>query len=105
MISLEIFKAHWEKKFPNIPLQHTHFLIAISGGIDSVVLTYLMHLAGAKFTLAHANFQLRGEESTRDEKFVTDFAGRLQAPIKWAFSKLREKLDMLGLIDLSKKYN
>jgi len=82
MISLEIFKANWEKKFPNIPLQQTHFLIAISGGIDSVVLTYLMHLAGAKFTLAHANFQLRGEESTRDEKFVTDYAGRLKVSLK-----------------------
>jgi tRNA(Ile)-lysidine synthase len=82
MLTLEIFKTHWEKKFPAISLYNTHFLIAISGGIDSVVLTYLMHLVGAKYTLAHANFQLRGEESTRDEKFVTDYANRLHAPMK-----------------------
>ena len=82
MLTLENFKEQWERKFPDISLKHTHFLLAVSGGLDSVGLTYMMHLIGAKCTIAHVNFQLRGEESNRDEQFVTDFANRLQIPFK-----------------------
>jgi len=47
-------------------------LLAISGGVDSVVAAYLMHQAQLNFALAHCNFQLRGEESLKDEYFVKD---------------------------------
>lgn len=46
------------------------YLIAVSGGIDSSVLCELCKQAGLKFSIAHCNFQLREEESERDEKFV-----------------------------------
>jgi tRNA(Ile)-lysidine synthase len=49
-------------------------LIAISGGLDSMVLAKLAMLAGYQIKLAHCNFKLRGEESERDEKFVREFA-------------------------------
>lgn len=51
-------------------------LLAVSGGLDSVVMTHLFALAGYKFAIAHCNFRLRGEESDMDEAFVRELADR-----------------------------
>jgi len=55
-------------------------LIAISGGIDSVVLTDLMHQLKFSISLAHCNFSLRGKESNKDEQFVKNLGEKLNAP-------------------------
>ena len=51
-------------------------ILALSGGIDSMVLSDMLLKAHADFVLAHCNFHLRGEESDGDEQFVRDYAER-----------------------------
>jgi len=55
-------------------------LIAVSGGLDSVVLCDLCHSAGFYFEIAHANFQLRGEDSLIDEFFVKGLSEHYRVP-------------------------
>lgn len=52
------------------------YILALSGGIDSMVLADMLLQAKAEFVLAHCNFHLRGEESDGDEQFVREFAER-----------------------------
>lgn len=55
-------------------------LVAVSGGVDSVVLARLCRWAGYDIEIAHCNFQLRGEESLRDEEYTAQFSGMINAP-------------------------
>ncbi|MHA6280294.1 tRNA lysidine(34) synthetase TilS [Salinimicrobium sp. CAU 1759] len=56
-------------------------LLAVSGGLDSVVLAHLCKDAGLNISLAHCNFQLRGDESDGDEAFVMELADALEAEV------------------------
>ena len=55
-------------------------LLAVSGGMDSVVMTELFRLAGFTYGIAHCNFQLRGEDSEKDELFVASIAKKNKVP-------------------------
>ena len=68
---LELFKQHINQELPL--LKECKLLIAISGGIDSVVLAHLCKVINLNFALAHCNFNLRGNESDADEDFVSKF--------------------------------
>lgn len=55
-------------------------LLAVSGGLDSMVMLNLFHQAGYSIAVVHCNFQLRGEESDLDEAFVIGRCEHLQIP-------------------------
>ena len=62
-------------------LNKSRLLIAISGGLDSVVLTHLCHQLKLNIALAHCNFNLRGNESDGDEEFVLQLAEDLDLEV------------------------
>src|SRR5882724_10247540 len=68
MSLLERFQSNVKQQ--NLFHPKDKLLLAVSGGVDSVVLCELCKQAGYDFKIVHCNFQLRGEESERDEVFV-----------------------------------
>lgn len=67
--------------FQNFPfLKDKKLLLAISGGIDSMVLLHLFRQLNYDFAVAHCNFQLRNEESDADETFVISECQQFQIP-------------------------
>jgi tRNA(Ile)-lysidine synthase len=78
---LEQFNNYWKKEFRHLSTSNCHLLLAVSGGLDSVVLTDLVSKAGFNFTIVHCNFQLRGAESERDEQFVQELAKKYNKEI------------------------
>ncbi|WP_223034199.1 tRNA lysidine(34) synthetase TilS [Hanstruepera marina] len=73
------FNEHIENNFPF--LKKGKLLIAISGGLDSVVLAHLCHQLKLNISLAHCNFNLRGAESDTDEEFVLSLAEDLDLEV------------------------
>lgn len=73
------FKSYIENELSF--LLDSRCLVAISGGIDSVVLAHLCHMLDLDFALAHCNFSLRGEESNTDEEFVLNLGEELDAEV------------------------
>jgi tRNA(Ile)-lysidine synthase len=55
-------------------------LLAVSGGVDSMVMAHLFINSKIKIGIAHCNFNLRGTESDEDESFVKNFASSYKIP-------------------------
>jgi tRNA(Ile)-lysidine synthase len=76
--------------------QHTLFqpedriLLAVSGGKDSVLMAQLFKLSEFEFGIAHCNFNLRADESQRDEAFVKMLAGALEVPFHVTHFKTKD---------------
>ncbi len=61
--------------------RRNRILVALSGGADSVALLHILWQLGYPCRAAHCNFHLRGEESDRDEQFVTRLCKEWRIPL------------------------
>lgn len=91
---LNQFKQHIAQKFPESVSGKT--LLAVSGGVDSMVLLHLYWALKLDFAVAHCNFQLRGTESDLDEKVVADFCKKHNIPC------FVERFDTMQFVDSRK---
>ena len=71
MLDFNNFKKILMTLGENIPSKK--FLLAVSGGADSAVLSHLFRVSGFEFQIAHVNYHFRGEDSNLDQKIVQDF--------------------------------
>lgn len=78
MLSLLKFQNVLEQLQPQS--QQKTYLLAVSGGVDSMVLADLFQASGLKFQIAHINYHLRNEDSNLDQKLVFDFCERYKIP-------------------------
>ena len=76
---IDAFREHIEKH--NLCKPGEKILVAVSGGVDSVVMLHLLYHAGYDLAVAHCNFQLRGKESDGDERFVRKLTAQYEIPI------------------------
>ncbi len=89
---LSKFEKHVASYFPF--LKGKKLLLAVSGGIDSMVLMRLCIEMKMDISVAHCNFSLRGDESDADEYFVVNKATEYEIPYfiqKFDTKKIAEK--------------
>ncbi len=68
---LKGFTDNWQKK--QFADKQQTVLLAVSGGSDSMAMSHLFLKAGLSFSIAHCNFQLRGDEADKDEQLVREW--------------------------------
>ncbi len=89
------FKNHIKATFPF--LADAPVLLAVSGGLDSMVLANLAKMLGWQFAVAHCNFKLRETASDLDEAFVADWCNSHEVPY---FAKTFDLREHKGSIQL-----
>ena len=75
ILSLMLERSTFKKQLENLisfPENQT-YLLAVSGGADSMVLAFVFKVIGLNFQIAHVNYKLRGADSDSDQKVVADF--------------------------------
>jgi tRNA(Ile)-lysidine synthase len=89
-------------RFKQFVAQHSLFhpsdklLLAVSGGVDSMVLLHLLTSLGYRIGVAHCNFQLRGEESSADALFVKSTAEKWNVPFFVKQFETKEEAERRG---------
>jgi tRNA(Ile)-lysidine synthase len=73
------FKAYISQQ--DLCREHQQIMLALSGGVDSVVMTDLFCMSGYSCMVLHCNFGLRGDESDGDESFVRALAANYELPV------------------------
>ncbi|MES2747707.1 MAG: tRNA lysidine(34) synthetase TilS [Bacteroidota bacterium] len=85
---LKKFTNHITTNFPF--LKDSRFYIAVSGGIDSMVLVHLFQQLEYEFGLLHCDFKLRGEESDADMQFIQDYAEKNNLHLQIGFFETKK---------------
>lgn len=75
---LRQFENHVSNHFPF--LQGKKLLLAVSGGLDSMVLVHLFQQLNYEIVVLHCNFQLRGLESFEDQQFIQEYSNTNAIP-------------------------
>ena len=73
------------------------YLVALSGGADSVALLLVLKRLGYNVEAAHCNFHLRGEESDRDEDFCKDLCRELDIKLHLAHFDTQTDASLHGI--------
>ena len=97
------FKNHIQANFPK--LKDQKLLLAISGGIDSMVLLHLFHKLEFNVSIAHCNFMLRDAESVKDEKFVEQACKDLKLPFYTEVLRVDKKQDNVQIAAREVRYD
>lgn len=91
------------RKFKDFVAHHGLFdpgdriLLAVSGGLDSMVMLDLFRQAGVAIGVAHANFGLRGKDSDGDEAFVSQYCSHEGVPFYSRCFKIKNYAEESGL--------
>ncbi len=89
--------TEWRKL--GLPFADKIFVVAISGGADSVSLALALNelrngrKLNLRFVLAHFNHNLRGEESAEDERFVKELAEKLEFELAVGIQHSESKIE------------
>ncbi len=77
-------------------LKNTTVFVGCSGGLDSMVLVWLLKKIKFNIHILHVNYQLRGEDSENDAKFVEDFCRVHNLPFSLKTIDLGKELESGG---------
>lgn len=77
---LQQFQHHLQNQFPF--LSEKRLFLAVSGGVDSMVLLHLMHQLHYDIAVLNCNFSLRDAESDGDTAFVKDYCAQREIPFQ-----------------------
>jgi tRNA(Ile)-lysidine synthase len=78
-------------------IENDPILVAVSGGLDSVVLLDILHRLGVQVAVAHCHFGLRGEDADADEQFVRKLAKQYGLPYFAEFFRTKEYAEQEGI--------
>ena len=95
MLDFNSFLENLENLGENISTKK--FLLAVSGGADSMVLSHLFRISSFEFQIAHVNYHFRGEDSNLDQKVVENFCSENQIKIHLKSISEEEKSNMKSL--------
>ena len=85
------FKANW--KYKAFAAEDQKALLAVSGGMDSMVMAHLFLRSGISFGIAHCNFQLRGDDAEKDQHHVQSWAAENNIPFHTTRFNTQETAD------------